>query len=394
MKKSNISICIKTHNNPVMLQRLVESIRKYQDQEYEICISTDVPGQNEQSIPYIVDLMKNDKNVRFGYSDPGFAHNQNNSVKLATKEWVWLWDDDYYVTSQFNMGFELTDKKMVYSNLLLEPGNREVSPFLVKFNAGKSIDTFSEEKLERFVKESIPFGQTKTIHTIIDEVNYPVLLSKELYTVVGGTDVLFNRAYANDPDLWYRLKLAGASFKRVLNSQIYHFQGKTNIQLAAQEEQKRQQTEIFCNQDFIRKWGEMFRYSFGSRVDPIVKAHIGQPNYQPLTGVVNITNVNEINNITRVEPFVDTLVIMVPPTLFGMLHQGIKNLIEILSKTSAMPKEYFEKKFIIINLKTKTQFEAMHEVKQIHKNITSISLLDPTLERTLQTTKQNLYRGR
>lgn len=330
----DISICIKGGDKDRCV-KVVESIRKHQDQEYEICIAT-----SKQDVYDALEGLDVVRSMVFSTNPPGdFADVQNESVRIATNSWVWLWDDDHFATSRFNPPKKLV-AGVVYSNMLVEPGNRPVSSYLINRDFGKTLDTIDFDALNRFV-ESYPTNGTIRL----GQVSYPVLLEKSAYQKVNGVDPLFNRAYANDPDLWYRLKIAGYRFVRLTDSFMYHLQGQTNATLNNNDEEKRRLTEYYCNTDFIRKWKEPIMYSFGGPVTTKAVYHRGQEGYNSITGFVDV---KYLDHLIEIEPFMDHIILYSTESISEDIVQSIENFKNQLIQYSAYPADVFNKfEFII-----------------------------------------------
>lgn len=96
-------------------------------------------------------------------------------------------------------------------------------------------------------------------------INYPFLISKELWDRVGGLDVRFEPGSASDPDLFVRLALAvpPPAMVRTQGAVFYHFASRSSIFAGGRLSLTWKLHRRHGRAMFRQKWGRMWEHRFG-----------------------------------------------------------------------------------------------------------------------------------
>lgn len=234
--------------------------------EFEVCIYGDGGGDaSRQAI----------EECRRILSEVGIAHtchyesqNKGNTaavncvVEMAKSRWVFLVNDDMvFPKNWLERIVPHLKSNRVLSLPCFEPdvdGHRPASCF-VSLNLGLDPNCFDFETLDR---QSDAFGK----NVLETGVNYPFLVEKTLFEMVGKADETFPGPY-HDPDLFLRFHHAGAELVRSLCCYLYHFSG---ISIRFADSTKKtgksknwKRLEIEARINFIKKWGAKPKAKFG-----------------------------------------------------------------------------------------------------------------------------------
>lgn len=341
----SVSILISTWNNLPYLKKCVEYIKKYSKEDYEIVISVDGPHEPTEK------WLSDQKGINYVVLDKhrGISDTINEGIKRCTKEYVLILHDDVLVAPNYDINLEPhISPKNILTMQFIEPGNNQVSPFLVESNCGKDLESFKEDlflkRVKQHSKDEVTLG-----------VNWAPLINKKLFLEVGGLNPIFNKSTCSDTDLWYKLANKGCKFLRVLNSMCYHFQGKA--QASKGEEYKKD--EVRSIRDFVRIWGEPFvigtdyRYTFGSDCKPGVNFPTinfdknNNDNFKVSLVILTHNDEDKIFNLLlTIEPLFDEVIIVDDCSKDGTQRE-IKRYIEEESKSSLL----FKKDKVQIHIK-------------------------------------------
>ena len=274
MKIDNISIILTTKNCLPYLQAALKSIDEHATIVNDVIIWNDgsTDGTNEyldnvQEFNFDVQVLNNNEIGK------GLCTATNESFKVAKNEWVFLMHDDMIAGPNFDTNLTSCVKNInsVISNKCIEPGLIPVSKQFIEFNCGGTIDEFDNEKFLTKIKEI----QDEKPDCTMDEIGYPILISKTLFENIGGLDEIFNTGPLNDPDFFYRIyiksKEEGSDINLIRSSDaiLYHFSGKAT-RFRGDDKKKDDSWGLVEESNykaFIKKWGESPKYQFGSAIN-------------------------------------------------------------------------------------------------------------------------------
>ena len=252
-----ISVLITTYNALDYLRICVESLRRYSGEDVQIVIYADgsVAATHEylETLPPEILWRHETQNV-------GISRALNRIAEMADGEWLYFVNDDM----AFAPGWDIALLKHARPNRVLtgtvvepEQPNVGVAPCHIARNFGLTAEEFD---LDAWAREAEKLKEDR----VEPGINYPFLIEKELFTRIGGIDERF-AGPVHDPDLFYRITLAGAEMVRVRDSLCYHFSGRT-LRFA---DGRARVSRTWIEQEtegkiaFQQKWGEKQRYSFG-----------------------------------------------------------------------------------------------------------------------------------
>ena len=233
------SILIPTYNNIDYLKLCLESIKKNSKFDHQIIIHI-----NEGS-DGTFEFVKN-SGYEYSYSKEniGMPKALNKASQLATFSYILISHDDFYFCSGWDREFydeiNILDHKNFYlSGTMVGAGQ-------VKFDAGQTIDTFNEKKLNDNLENIKTFdfqGTTKC----------PGLIHIDIWKKLGGWSEEFSPTGGDDTDFAMKLwKNDVRIFKGLGKSLAYHFGSITT---------RKKNKSLFTylgskgNKIFLKKWG-------------------------------------------------------------------------------------------------------------------------------------------
>lgn len=256
----NLSVCICALNGLEYTKLLIASLRRHSRHKHEIVVysdgSTDGTREWLREQPDI--LWQHDSTNR------GICTAMNRAAAMASRRYLFFPNTDHVMAPGWDEALlARLETRTVVSCTCIEPGLVPVAPIFHAIDCGARWDEFDET---RFLEAARAVSRPQAV----DGVNYPFALSAELWREVGGLDERFNPGPANDPDLFYRLHLAGARMIRAEDAVAYHFSGKSSRMADEATAERREWHELTERNEarFAEKWGEPYRYTNGGLPDP------------------------------------------------------------------------------------------------------------------------------
>ncbi len=170
------------------------------------------------------DARDNSRVKRINIWEQGQCKAVNAAVAQTNTEWVMITNDDQiYFKGWFDRAiFWLKTNKqlMCTSAQLIEP--IDGAPTFIKFFAGGAGGDFDKEKITKYVNEV--FWDDKRERRYRRGFNFPILVKKELWDLVGGYDIRYDPwGASSDTDLQCKFELAGIETHQNMNWPVYHF---------------------------------------------------------------------------------------------------------------------------------------------------------------------------
>jgi len=252
-----ISVLITTYNALDYLRICVESLRRFSREEIQIVVYAD--GSAPATLEYLQALPA-EVLWRHEADNVGISRALNRIADMATGDWMYFVNDDMAFASGWDSALlkHMTPNR-VLTGTVVEPAqpNVGVASCHIERDFGLTAEAFN---LEAWASEAEKLKEDRCEPGI----NYPFLIEAELFRRIGGIDERFSGP-VHDPDLFYRIALAGAEMLRVRDSLCYHFSGRTlrfaDGRARVSEQWIKGETEGKIA--FLQKWGEKQRYSFG-----------------------------------------------------------------------------------------------------------------------------------
>lgn len=232
------SILIPSWNNLPYLKACIESLQKNSQYPHQIIVHAN--DGSDGTIDYL-----RSNNIPYTHSDTniGICFAVNLATTLATAEYIVYMNDDMYVCPGWDSHLlrvirSLPDDSFMLSGTLIEPRDTG-NPCVIHADYGTDISTFREaELLSHFSGHSKAdwYGSAWP----------PTIVSKRLWTLVGGYSTELSPGMSSDDDFAMKLWHAGCrEFRGVGQSRIYHFQAKSTLRIEKNDGRKQ----------FLHKWG-------------------------------------------------------------------------------------------------------------------------------------------
>jgi GT2 family glycosyltransferase len=263
MSAPRISILLTTYNALDYLRLCIRSLLEHSSEAHQIVVYAD--GSKSATREYLETL--NHPNIKWRHEpqNVGITRALNRAAAMADGEWLYFINDDMVFAPGWDTNFiKHMQLNRVLTGTVIEPEqpNVGVARCHITKNYGLSHETFD---WEGFVREA----PTLAADEVEPGINYPFLIQKTFYDGIGGIDERFSGP-VHDPDLFYRIALAGAEMMRVRDSLCYHFSGRT-LRFAdgtARVSQAWIEGETAGKIAFLQKWGDRQHYSFGGVPHP------------------------------------------------------------------------------------------------------------------------------
>jgi GT2 family glycosyltransferase len=247
-QKTMFSILIPSWNNLEYLKCCIASIRKNSKYHHQIIVH--INEGKEGTLEWV-----KSQNLSYSHSQEnvGVCYGFNAPSSLAESEYIVLSDDDYYFAPDWDHYLleaikEVGHQYFCVTGTMIEHGPPRQSCFIAPYDYGKTASEFQEEKFLREFK-SIPF------HDWTGGNWYPMVLHKNIWTLIGGLSTEFTPGMASDPDMMMKLWHCGVRYyKGVGKSRVYHFGSKSTSRVKKNN----------GNKQFLLKWGfsisTLFKY--------------------------------------------------------------------------------------------------------------------------------------
>ena len=212
------SIIIPTYKNYKYCKLTIDSIKKNSIFNHEIIVH--INGNDKETKNYLIH-----QNIKFTKSSDniGLCSSVNTAYKKSTQNFILYSHDDMYFLPGWDKVLadevsKLNNEKFYLSlTQIAAHGDVKGSIQHIKFDCGDVAENFDEEKLLKNFN-NFHFNDLQGSHWA------PHLIPKSLWEKVGGFSEEFNPGFASDPDLNFKLWMAGNRiFKSVSKSRVYHF---------------------------------------------------------------------------------------------------------------------------------------------------------------------------
>lgn len=241
------SILVPTYNNLEYLKICIESLQNNSEYDHQIIVH--INEGTDGTLEYV-------KNKKLDYTlsteNIGMPSALNRASTKAKFDYIVISHDDFYYCPDWDIHFKneihfLKDENFYLSGTMIghtESNNKRFSPPII--NAGKTFDTFDEQKLLNNLNEIKTFnwqGSTKC----------PGLVTKKLWDRVGGWSEDFFPTGGDDTDFAKKLWDENVRiFKGLGKCSIYHFGSITT-----RKKPKTINTYLGskANKIFLKKWG-------------------------------------------------------------------------------------------------------------------------------------------
>lgn len=250
---SGFSILISTWNNLNYLKASIDSLRKYSNLDNEICVYSD--GSTDGTLEWL----EEQEDLRWHYSHKwkGSLTGRNRAAELATKEYVFLSEDAFIYSSNWDKNYMSWVKKLpdtFISPQLIQPEDKNYGcP-----DCGNSIETFDEaifiNLVNKVSEDRIDFTYSWGL---------PVM-KRDLFLELGGHDTAFDPLSFGVLDLKLRTKekIPNLRFARAFNVLLYHFPSMSWKHLKGTKYWKKKHQEH--RDHFFKKWNmdisEAYKY--------------------------------------------------------------------------------------------------------------------------------------
>lgn len=265
-----LSIVITTHKALDYLKLCVQSILDDGEAGTEIVIYAD--GSGPETREYLESLARELEAERLVYryeaQNVGISRATNRAAELAHGEWLYFVNDDMVFAPGFDTALLKHAKAgRVLTGTVVEPErpNLGVAAVHIKRDFGLYHTDFDpntwREAAPQLAEDRLEPG-----------INYPFCIERSFWKQLGGVDERFEGPL-HDPDLFYRIALAGGEMLRVRDSLCYHFSGRS----LRFEGEKPKVSKRWVEQEtagklaFLEKWGERPQYRFGGVPQPGVQ---------------------------------------------------------------------------------------------------------------------------
>jgi GT2 family glycosyltransferase len=233
------SILIPSYNNLEYLKTCIDSLKKNSKYKHQIIVH--INEGTDGSLEYI-----KQKNLEYTYSEKniGMPKALNKASKLSKFDYILISHDDFYYCPGWDDEFVNEINNIKHNNFYLS--GTMVGAGQIEFDAGQTVDNFSETKLLNNLDNIKTFdfqGTTKC----------PGLVHKNIWEKVGGWSEEFSPTGGDDTDFAMKLwKINIRIFKGLGKCLSYHFGSITT-----RKKDKSLLTYLGSkgNKIFLLKWG-------------------------------------------------------------------------------------------------------------------------------------------
>ena len=256
------SIVIPTFNNLEYLKSTIKSLKKNSTSKYEIIVHVNDGSDGTK------DYLKSEK-ISFSWSQDniGLCSAINAGVKLTNYKYIIYSHDDCYFCPSWDKVLideinKLNHNKFYFSCSLIEHSSGHI-----KFDCGKDLESFNEERLLKNYK-NINFYDHQGSHWS------PLCVHLDMWNKIGGFSEEFNPGIGSDPDFNMKLWNNGVRIFKGLNDfKVYHFASLTT----------RKNINVIQNRGdntFLKKWGFSIKFfkRFYMRTNEKYDGPLNEPN--------------------------------------------------------------------------------------------------------------------
>jgi len=213
------SILLPTYNMLPWLKICIESIKKNSVLNNQICIHVD--GSTDKTINW---LMENGIPYTVG-NHKGMYSSWNMAGKQATKEYVFLGEDDFYFCPNWDINLarwlEEVDEDTLIIAKCVEPFPGSFPPVV---DCGRTPEDFNEAKLLKWVRDN-------SEHRLVKQVFGMLTIPRKVWEDIGGFDTHYDPVGVGSGDLKMKLHHFNPKFKfrMALDVLVYHFKPTPDI---------------------------------------------------------------------------------------------------------------------------------------------------------------------
>ena len=236
------SIAIPTFNNLDYLKLTLKSLKKNTVLNYEVIIH--VNNGSDGTKNYLDSL-----GIKYTFSKEniGLCSAINKVVKLANYNYVIYSHDDVYFCPSWDVALKKEINLINHNNFYFSCTLIEQNSGHIKFDCGKDIKSFNEQKLLKNYK-NINFYDYQGSHWS------PLCVHKDLWNKISGFSEEFNPGIGSDPDFNMKLWKTGVRiFKGINNFKVYHFGSLTTRKNISVIQNR-------GNNTFLKKWGISIKF--------------------------------------------------------------------------------------------------------------------------------------
>lgn len=250
-REYTFSILIPTWNNLEYLKICVESINRHSSLTHQIILF--VNEGSDGTLEWLTAHCPENLDYIHSPENMGICYGVNLARSMAKSDYLLYMNDDMVALPGWDQALHqaipgLGTVMWMLSSTMIEPVDTGNNCVVIR-DFGRDPESFKKEDLLRelgTLKKEDWTGATWP----------PVVLHKELWDLVGGFSTEFSPGHYSDPDLSFKLLLAGVrEFRGVGSSLVYHFGSKTTSRI-----RKNNGRRIF-----LSKWGissRVFRREF------------------------------------------------------------------------------------------------------------------------------------
>lgn len=235
------SILIPSWNNLSFLKVCVESIQKNSRFRHQIIIHI-----NQGSDGTLEWVRETGFTYSYSAENAGVCYAFNAASTLADADYLCLIDDDKYLCPDWDLHLYneirgLGHDYFSVSGTMIEPIISLNPCCIAPADFGRDPQVFMKNEIEFLAKfRHLPF------HDWNGSSWYPLVVSKNMFRLVGGLSVEYSPGMYSDPDFMMKLWQAGVRyFKGVDASRCYHFVSRSVSRVKKNDGRKQ----------FLKKWG-------------------------------------------------------------------------------------------------------------------------------------------
>jgi len=240
------SVIVSTRNRKTQFERCIASVREHtQDVEYELII-IDAGSTDMTKAAIVMNKYDEDMSIMFKKNIPGYAQGNNMAMKMCHGEYVYLLNNDNWVTPRWLSNaiktYENHPEIGHLSSLILWPDDKVQSAGACITKDGASVSIFEQKNASDVINTGLlkcdyaGFGLYR--RDVLEKVGY---LSEDYYPI-----------YFDDPDYGLKVKSQGLIVACDTASVIYH-------ECHPAERERFSDAYTRNHAIFIKKWGQYLR---------------------------------------------------------------------------------------------------------------------------------------
>lgn len=267
-KISDISVVLPSYNNIEYLKLAYKSIREIsKDIELILCDDCSDDGTKE----WLLSLNEKNNIIKIFDKKVGHPYLYDMGFNITNKKIIGIFHADMIAHKEFfNNILKYLNKNHIICGTCVEPPMHNPGNEKYILDAGFYPNDFNNIKFENFF-EGLKKGETST------GIFAPWFLLKEDYiNIIGKHDPLFD--WGEDTDLFNRMVLANFNIIQSRDALVYHFtqRGHKFKNGVIGDIQSDYSYRVYKDtRNFIRKWGNLYKFDINHRPIPLTKYNIG-----------------------------------------------------------------------------------------------------------------------